>query len=201
MLIDNNGRYSIFSLYPNSDWTDGSDTKYVVDDNSELANKIMEYGECEFVEDENGNLVDVTKKPLPIEVVRAKKIEEMSQKCHETIVLGVDFNGEHYSLDSDAQTNITNLFMLSQNPATANNLAYHSDGNVCRKYSALEIQGLYSAMFSAVAYNTTYFNLLKDDVSKMTTNGEISAVVYGYPLSAGNQAIMAEILGVVDNAE
>ncbi len=180
MLIDKNGRYSIFSLYPNSDWTDGSETKYVVDDYSDLGKKIMEYGECEFVEDESGNLVDVTKKALPIEVVKAKKIEEMSSACNKTIMCGVTVGDKHYSMTEFDQINLQAVGALAQQNQS---VMYHADGEKCTAYSPEEMIPVFTTAYVFSTKTQTYFNYLKFDILAMTTLEQIESVYWGQNLS------------------
>lgn len=57
MIIFENKGFQTHSLYPNTDWTDKA--LYVVDDNSDIAKKIIQlYPNYDFVV-ENGVLVDV----------------------------------------------------------------------------------------------------------------------------------------------
>ncbi len=65
MIIFDDFSYNTHSLFPNSDWV--GTAKYIIDDNSELANKIITATTpiCDFVL-ENGVVVDVIFQPLPI---------------------------------------------------------------------------------------------------------------------------------------
>jgi len=58
MIIFNDLSLQTRSDIPNADWTNGQ-AKYVVDDNSELAEKILSCLNFEPVEDSDGKLIDV----------------------------------------------------------------------------------------------------------------------------------------------
>ncbi len=71
MIIFEDKGFQTHSLYPNTDWTDNAN--YVVDDNSELAKKIIQlYPNYDFVTDEQGNLIDV----VQVECEKNKEIEQ-----------------------------------------------------------------------------------------------------------------------------
>lgn len=66
MIVYENKGFMTNSLYPDTDWT--GNAKYVVPDDSELAEKIKAaYPYYDFVEDVEGNLVDIveTERPEP----------------------------------------------------------------------------------------------------------------------------------------
>lgn len=64
---------------PNSNWL--GNEWYLVEDNSPLANKIMQYfPRYDFVLDENDNVVDVVQVPKTEEEVNREKIEEIKKQ-------------------------------------------------------------------------------------------------------------------------
>lgn len=67
---------------PNENWTDNEDV-YVVNDNSELAQKIIDaYPYYNFITDESGNLIDieVLEKPtVKPELTLEEEVEELKQ--------------------------------------------------------------------------------------------------------------------------
>lgn len=66
MIIFDNLTWQTRSDKPDSDWTNGN-AKYVVCDGSELAYKIMNTPAWDAVEDDEGNLIDITEIELPVE--------------------------------------------------------------------------------------------------------------------------------------
>ena len=64
---------------PNSNWL--GEEWYLVEDNSTLANKIMNlYPRYDFVLDENDNLIDVIETPKTEEEITEERIEEILQE-------------------------------------------------------------------------------------------------------------------------
>lgn len=94
MIIYANKGYAQHSLFPNSDWTGGK-ALYVVDDNSELAEKIlgMDGSWYDFVLDELKNLIDVVAIPHEKEVFvpEPSKEERMEAKL-EYLAMMVDID-------------------------------------------------------------------------------------------------------------
>ena len=67
---------------PNYNWLD--DNYYVVDDNSELAQKIQKlYPRFDFVLDDNGNLIDVVEVPKTQEEINKERTEEIKNELSE----------------------------------------------------------------------------------------------------------------------
>lgn len=87
MIIFENHTYQITGGCPNENYLEGLDCeqpKWVVDDNSELAGRILYTHYWEAVEDENGNLIDI----VPIDVTKhdltsEEKIEELKAQLDE----------------------------------------------------------------------------------------------------------------------
>lgn len=111
-----------------------------------------------------------------LEVAIAKKVDEVSTACNVAIEAGVDYNGEHYSLTSQDQTNI-----LAWGNRASNGMyvPYHADGQHCRPYSPDEFTGLVETAIGHIAQHTTYCNLLMRWIETLTDIAEIEAVVYG----------------------
>ena len=79
---------------PNSNWL--GDEWYLVPDNSELANKIMQYfPKYDFVLDEEDNLIDVVEIPKTEEEINQERIEEIKIEL-EKLDATVDRQWEDY---------------------------------------------------------------------------------------------------------
>lgn len=66
---------------PNSNWL--GEEWYLVEDNSTLANKIMNlYPRFDFVLDENNNLIDVVEIPKTEQEIKQEKIEEIKAELN-----------------------------------------------------------------------------------------------------------------------
>ena len=87
MIIFENHTYQIKSGCPNENYLEGLDCeqpKWVVDDNSELAGKILSSACWEPVEDENGNLTDIILVDVPeSEPTADEKAEELKVQLDE----------------------------------------------------------------------------------------------------------------------
>ena len=111
-----------------------------------------------------------------LEVAIAKTCDLMSENCRSTIEAGIDFNGEHYSLTSQDQTNILCWRGVASSGSA---VPYHADGEHCRMYTAEEFIGLSSAAIAHITHNTTYCNLLMRWIETLTNVEEIYEVAYG----------------------
>lgn len=120
------------------------------------------------------------------------KITEMCATCQTTITGGIDYNGEHYRLNTTDQINLTSLYTLAQ---AGQVVPYHADGCVCRMYEPAEMIGLVQTSIQWITYHTTYYNLLKHQILSMETVDEVNAVVYGMTLNDEYQAIIDAITG------
>lgn len=125
-----------------------------------------------------------------LESVAKRKIIEMSAICQTTITNGIDYNDEHYRLNTTDQINLTSLYSLAQ---LGQSVPYHADGQVCRIYTPEEMIGLAQAGTQWIIYHTTYFNLLKHQILEMSTVEEVEAVTYGMELKPEYQSILNAI--------
>lgn len=122
---------------------------------------------------------------------KSRKITEMCSICQTTITSGIDYNNEHYRLNTTDQINLTSLGALAQQ---GKSVPYHADGQVCRIYSSEEMLGLVQAATQFIIYHTTYFNLLKHIILDLTDVDEVKNVEYGMELSSEYQTILNTIL-------
>jgi len=132
----------------------------------------------EYEEITGGEIED----PTANSTIIAKKLNELSAKCEETITDGVDVTladgtTEHFSLEANDQVNIDNIFNAVVLGATE--YPYHADGAACKMYSAADIVTIYVTAKTLVTYHTTYFNALKQWVNRLTDAGEVQAINYG----------------------
>lgn len=91
----------------NSNWT-GSDDYYVVDDNSSLAKKILEYAPNYELIIENETIVGVSKK-VDLEQLRAQKLQELETFIYNLKEQGFMYNDNRFKLDTVAQNRINML--------------------------------------------------------------------------------------------
>lgn len=180
MIIDINGNIHSNSMFPNTDWT--GEAKYVIDDNSELANKIV--NDCPYgytpIEDGNGNLIDITPTEEPLETAILNKTEEIGQTMSNTIIVGIDYNNEHYTLTEFDQTAI---IARGSQALDGKSVSWHPDGESCRIYTAQEFLPIYIKAYLHIIRQQTYANQLKQYVKSLTTVDEINNVTYGDELT------------------
>ena len=126
-----------------------------------------------------------------LEQCKSRKIIEMCSLCQTTITNGIDYNDEHYRLNTTDQINLTSLYSLAQ---LGQSVPYHADGKVCRIYTSEEMIRLVQTATKWVIYHTTYYNLLKHQIQGMTDIEEVKKVEYGTELSPEYQTILNTIL-------
>lgn len=127
-----------------------------------------------------------------LENLKNLKIMEMSAQSQYMIKNGIDYNDEHYSLNTHDQINLMSLSSLAQ---AGNKVPYHPDGGVCRIYEAEDFLGLVEVGVQWITYHTTYFNLLKHQILEMESVREVEMVEYGMELKEEYQSILNSILG------
>ena len=195
MVIYKNKSYATNSKYPNSDFMGNAD--WVVPDGSELAEKIIELVDFDFVFDADGNLVDVMETSEPIENIISQKKSELSTECEKAIISGVDVGESHYSLTIEDQANILAWMAVAQ---TGKSVPYHCDGQPCRIYNSEEFMEVANSAVAYKTHHTTYCNLLMRQVEAMTDVDDVKAVQYGITQLDGEyaeqyQIIMASLVG------
>ena len=80
MVILSDKNVVIMPEFPNTDFTNG-DALYVVDDNSDLAQKVKDnVPYYDFVLDDRGNLVDIepTERPAPVDPIEPITVDDLA---------------------------------------------------------------------------------------------------------------------------
>ena len=119
--------------------------------------------------------------PTLAELQAAKK-QEISQACEQAIYSGVSVtlaNGssERFALTEHDQLNLFGKQV--QLAAGAEQLEYHSDGQLCRYYSAADMQTIITTAMWHVSYHTTYCNALNMWVAGTETADDLQQIFYG----------------------
>lgn len=140
--------------------------------------------------------------PDPLEELRAAKEDELSAACNAAIVAGMDVEtsqgAEHFSLQETDQINLTTA--LSAVQAGAAGYPYHADGQLCRMFSAAEIQAIAQASIEHKLYHTTLCNHLLTWARRAETAEELEGIAYtteGLPEDLA--ANMAQVLAAAQN--
>ena len=143
--------------------------------------------------------------PDPLEELRAAKEDELSAACNAAIVAGMDVEtsqgAEHFSLQETDQINLTTA--LSAVQAGAAGYPYHADGQLCRMFSAAEIQAIAQASIEHKLYHTTLCNHLLTWARRAETAEELAGIAYtaeGLPedLAANMAQVLAAAGGGAD---
>lgn len=143
--------------------------------------------------------------PDPMDGLRAAKEDELSAACNAAIEAGMDVETsrrtEHFSLQETDQINLTTA--LSAVQAGATGYPYHADGQLCRMFSAAEIQAIAQASIEHKLYHTTLCNHLLTWARRAETEDELDGITYtaeGLPddLAANMAQILAAAGGGAD---
>ena len=138
----------------------------------------------------------------PLDEIRADKLEELSSSCNAAITAGMDVETtqgtEHFSLQETDQINLTTALSAVQSGAAG--YPYHADGQLCRLFTAAEIQAIAAASVKHKLYHTTLCNHLLTWARRAATKEELSGITYaadGMPedLVANMAAVLAAAAG------
>ena len=137
----------------------------------------------------------------PLDEVRADKLTELSASCNAAITAGMDVETtqgtEHFSLQETDQINLTTALSAVQSGAAG--YPYHADGQLCRLFTATEIQSIAATSVRHKLYHTTLCNHLLTWARRAETKEELSGITYaagGMPedLAANMAAVLAAVL-------
>ena len=138
----------------------------------------------------------------PLDVIRADKLEELSSSCNATITAGMDVDTtqgtEHFALEETDQINLTTALSAVQSGAAG--YPYHADGQLCRLFTAAEIQAIAAASVKHKLYHTTLCNHLLTWARRAETAEELDGITYsadGLPedLATNMAAVLAAAAG------
>lgn len=137
-----------------------------------------------------------------LEQLRSGKEAEISAACNGAIVAGMDVETsqgtEHFALQETDQINLTTA--LSAVQAGAAGYPYHADGQLCRMFTAEEIQAIAQASVRHKLYHTTLCNHLLTWVRRATAAEELETITYAAEgLPDDLAANMAQVLAAAQN--
>lgn len=116
----------------------------------------------------------------PLDEIKAHKIADLSVACNAAIVAGMDVETtqgtEHFSLEETDQINLTTALTAVQ--AGASDYPYHADGQLCRMFTAAEIQTIAQASVQHKLYHTTLCNHLLTWARRAETAEELAGISY-----------------------
>lgn len=138
----------------------------------------------------------------PLDEIRADKLAELSASCNAAITDGMDVEttkgAEHFSLQETDQINLTTALSAVQSGAVG--YPYHADGQLCRLFTAAEIQAIAAASVRHKLYHTTLCNHLLTWARRAETREELTGITYaadGLPedLAANMASVLEEAAG------
>lgn len=137
-----------------------------------------------------------------LEQLRAGKEAEISTACNGAIIAGMDVETsqgtEHFALQETDQINLTTA--LSAVQAGADGYPYHADGQLCRMFTAEEIQAIAQASVRHKLYHTTLCNHLLTWVRRAATAEELETITYAAEgLPDDLAANMAQVLAAAQH--
>lgn len=184
MIIKNNN-YFTHSGHPNDDWT--GDADYVIDDCSELAQKIISYGINFKLVVEDGVVVDVIADYTPeqLEAFKTAKITETKQLLTEW--LGNNpfqfTDGKYYSVTEEKQS-LLNSNLASYERATNAGIEYplkwNSTGDECTAWTYQDLLTLSLSIAAYVAPKVSTQQSLEIAIKNAKTKDEIDAIEISY---------------------
>lgn len=134
---------------------------------------------------------------ITVDYVKRVKVAEMSSTCNRVITNGFDVvlsdgKAYHFSLTTQDQLNLITLSSMVASGETQ--IPYHADGELCRFYSAEDINTIITTATQFKTYQVSYFNALKAYVESMTDIETIGAVTYGMKIPAEHQSDVLKVL-------
>lgn len=155
--------------------------KYILFKDGQEINRIV--ASQTFIEKyctDNGYIYEIEETKDNIEMLKSFKEKEISNICNSTITAGVDVETtqgtEHFSLEETDQINLT-----TANNAVTNGMQsypYHSDGNLCRMFTAEEIINISNASIQYILYHRTLCNHILTWIRRSETKEEIEKISY-----------------------
>ncbi len=143
---------------------------------------------------------------ITVDYVKGVKIAEMNNACNLTITSGFDIvlsDGEtyHFSLTTQDQLNLITLSSMVTSGETQ--IPYHADGELCKFYSAEDINSIITMATQFKTFQVSYFNALKAYIETMEDIETISKVTYGIEIPIEHQSdvlkvLIAQMSGVID---
>lgn len=143
---------------------------------------------------------------ITVDYVKSVKIAEMSNTCNKVITNGFDVvlsdgNSYHFSLTIQDQLNLITLSSMVANGEEQ--IPYHADGELCRFYSAEDINIIIITATQFKTYQISYFNALKAYIESLDDMNEISAITYGIEIPEEYKSDVLKVLlaGMVTGGE
>lgn len=120
-------------------------------------------------------------KTVPIEQLRAVKLNSLNGMCSGAIYQGMTIGTNHYNFTEITQTNLETIARLINDGQTT--FLYRADNEPeQRNYSADEMKVIIKTKSEWIAINTNYYELLKKWINRETDEAAIAPIRYGSTL-------------------
>lgn len=177
-------------LYPTVDVVEIDEEEY------NLISSAIEKDEVVIIEKNKETVVEepikeeVLTPNVTVSYLKEVKIKEMSAKCQEEIMNGIDVvlsdgKSHHFSLQITDQLMIDKLVQKAKNGES--DLIWHEDGGLSQIYSATDILLIGKKMDEHITYHTVYFNSLKAYIKSFRKTTKVMDIFYGLEIPAKYQ--------------
>lgn len=134
---------------------------------------------------------------VTLDYLKKSKIDEMSYVCNQTITNGFDVvlsdgNQHHFSLTTQDQLNLITLSSMVANGETQ--IPYHADGELCKLYSAEDINTIIETATQFKTYQVSYFNTLKMYIGSLKRKKSVAAIQYGMAIPEEHQSEVLKMM-------
>lgn len=157
--------------------------------------------EIEIEQEQNEPIEEVpvidTIEEVTLDYLKNAKTAEMSAACNKTITNGFDVvlsdgNTYHFSLTTQDQLNLITLSSMVASGETQ--IPYHADGELCRFYSAEDINIIISVATQFKTYQISYFNALKMYIDSIEKKETVASIEYGVAVPEEYQSEVLKIM-------
>ena len=173
-----------------------------IEDEYNILLAAVEKGEEIEIEQEQNEPVEEVPVIDPIEEVtldylKTAKTAEMSAVCNKTITDGFDVvlsdgNTYHFSLTTQDQLNLITLSSMVASGETQ--IPYHADDELCRFYSAEDINTIITTATQFKTYQVSYFNALKMYINSIEDKETVATIEYGVAIPEEYQSEVLKIM-------
>ena len=141
---------------------------------------------------------------VTLDYLKEAKINEMSYVCNQIIINGFDVvlsDGKqyHFSLTTQDQLNLITLSSMVASGETQ--IPYHADDELCRFYSAEDINTIITTATQFKTYQVSYFNTLKMYINSLKRKKSVAAVQYGMAIPEEHQSEVLKTMLATNGGE
>lgn len=141
---------------------------------------------------------------ITVDYIKKAKVAEMSNTCNKVITNGFDVilsdgNSYHFSLTTQDQLNLITLSSMVASGETQ--IPYHADGELCKFYSAEDINTIITTATHFKTYQISYFNALKMYINNITEIEDVAEIRYGVSIPEEYQSEVLKAIFATNGGE